>query len=431
MENQKKHPEYQYLDLVKDIIENGSDKPVFFTPEVLEEYKKKGEEAPFIRSVFGRQIRFNLNEGFPLLTTKKVFLKGIIHELLWFLKGDSNIKYLVDNKVKIWDEWAWKRYHKHCLENCPEKDMDQASFIEKLRELPADDPFVVEWGDLITIYGRMWRRWPASDGREIDQLGWVIEGLKDKPFRKSYVVSAWNPDFIYAMASKGNVNEVPPFCHTMFQFSVTDGNKLNLGMYQRSADVFLGVPFNIASYALLLQMVAQVTGLEVGEYVHTFGDVHSYSNHFDQVKEQLSREPRPFPTIKINPEVKNIDDFKFEDFEIVPVLLGSIDPLLLTDIFSTYFSRENCIFIFSSDLSHYENYTTAAMLDNATIDTILNLDINHPEYLNACGKNSLLLAMSLALKHGMQISLLDKRTSGDTTGNKDSVVGYSSLIIHK
>lgn len=317
MENQKKHPEYQYLDLVKDIIENGSDKPVFFTPEVLEEYKKKGEEAPFIRSVFGRQIKFNLNEGFPLLTTKKVFLRGIIHELLWFLKGDSNIKYLVDNKVKIWDEWAWKAYHKHCLANCPEDDLDQPSFIEKLRELPADDPFVAKWGDLITIYGRMWRRWPASDGREIDQLGWVIDGLKDKPFRKSYVVSAWNPDFIYAMASKGNVNEVPPFCHTMFQFGVTDGNKLNLGMYQRSADVFLGVPFNIASYALLLRMVAQVTGLEVGEYVHTFGDVHSYSNHFDQVKEQLSREPKPFPTIKINPEVKNIDDFKFEDFEIV------------------------------------------------------------------------------------------------------------------
>jgi len=316
MENQKKHPEYQYLDLVKDIIENGSDKEVFFTPEVLAEYEKKGEKAPFIRSVFGRQIRFNLKEGFPLLTTKKVFLRGIIHELLWFLKGDSNIKYLVDNGVKIWDEWAWKRYHKHCLENCPKEDMDQASFIEKLKSLPAEDPFVVKWGDLITIYGRMWRRWPASDGREIDQLGWVIEGLKSKPFRKSYVVSAWNPDFIYAMASKGNVNEVPPFCHTMFQFNVTEGKKLNLGMYQRSADVFLGVPFNIASYALLLMMVAQVTGLEVGEYVHTFGDVHSYSNHFDQVKEQLSREPKPFPTMKINPEIKNIDDFKFEDFEI-------------------------------------------------------------------------------------------------------------------
>lgn len=316
MENQKKHPEYQYLDLLKEIIERGSDKELFFTPEVLAEYEKKGEKPPFIRSVFGRQIHFDLSEGFPLLTTKKVFFRGILHELIWFLKGDTNIKYLVDNDVHIWDEWAWKRYHKHCLEKEPEKDMEQKDFIAKIKELSASDPFVKEWGDLIMVYGRMWRRWPASDGREIDQLGWVIEGLKTKPFRKSYVVSAWNPDFIYAMASKGNANEVPPFCHTMFQFSVTEGDKLNLGMYQRSADVFLGVPFNIASYALLLQMVAQVTGLRAGEFVHTFGDVHSYSNHFDQVEEQLSREPKPFPTVKINLEIKNIDDFKFEDFTL-------------------------------------------------------------------------------------------------------------------
>ncbi len=312
----KKHPEYQYLDLLKEIIENGSDKELFFTPEVLAEYEKKGEKPPYIRSVFGRQIRFDLREGFPLLTTKKVFFRGILHELIWFLKGDTNVKYLVDNDVHIWDEWAWKRYHKHCLEEEPEKDMEQKDFIAKIKELPADDLFVKEWGDLIMVYGKMWRRWPASDGREIDQLGWVIDGLKTKPFRKSYVVSAWNPDFIYAMASKGNANEVPPFCHTMFQFSVTHGNRLNLGMYQRSADVFLGVPFNIASYALLLLMVAQVTGLEPGEFVHTFGDVHSYSNHFDQVREQLSREPYPFPTIKLNPEIKNINDFKFEDINL-------------------------------------------------------------------------------------------------------------------
>jgi thymidylate synthase len=256
-----------------------------------------------------------------LLTTKKVFFRGILHELLWFLKGDTNIKYLVDNNVHIWDEWAWKRYHKHCLEREPKKDMEQKDFIGKIRELPASDPFVKEWGDLIVVYGRMWRRWPASDGREIDQLGWVIEGLKSKPFRKSYVVSAWNPDFIYTMASKGNANEVPPFCHTMFQFAVTHGNKLNLGMYQRSADIFLGVPFNIASYSLLLLMVAQVTGLKAGEFVHTFGDVHSYSNHLDQVKEQLSREPKPFPTVKLNPDIKSIDDFKFED-----VTLENYDP---------------------------------------------------------------------------------------------------------
>lgn len=312
----KKHPEYQYLDLLKDIIDNGSDKPVFFTPEVLAEYKKKDEQPPFIRSVFGHQIRFDINKGFPLLTTKKVFLKGIIHELLWFLSGSSNIKYLVDNDVHIWDEWAWKRYHKWALENDKSKDMSQEDFILKIKQEDKDSEFVKKWGDLITIYGKMWRRWPASDGREIDQLGWVIEGLKDKPFRKSYVVSAWNPDFIYAMASEGNKNEVPPFCHTMYQFAVTEENKLNLGLYQRSADSFLGVPFNIASYAMLLKMIAQVTNLKVGEFVHTFGDVHIYSNHFEAVKEQLSREPKDWPKLKLNPEIKNINDFKFDDFEV-------------------------------------------------------------------------------------------------------------------
>ena len=310
-----KHPEYQYLDLLTDIKDNGSDKPLFFTPEVLEEYKKKGEEPPVIRSVFGREMRFDLSQGFPLLTTKKVFSRGIIHELLWFLSGSSNIKYLADNDVHIWDEWAWKRYHKASLAGNGMPYMSQQDFIAKLKAESADSEFVKQWGDLITIYGRMWRRWPASDGREIDQLGWVIEGLKAKPYRKSYVISAWNPDFIYAMASKGNVNEVPPFCHTTFQFAVTNG-KLNCGLYQRSADSFLGVPFNIASYSLLLYMVAHVTGLEVGEFVHFFGDVHIYSNHFDAVNEQLSREPKPWPTLKLNPDIKNIDDFKFEDITI-------------------------------------------------------------------------------------------------------------------
>ncbi len=314
---EKKHPEYQYLNLLQDILDNGSDKEVFFNQEVRDQYAAKGEQPPFIRSVFGRQIRFDLSKGLPVLTTKKVFMRGIIEELLWFLSGSSNIKYLVDHDVHIWDEWAWKHYHMHCVKNDRGNDLEQKEFIAKLKSLPADDPFVVKWGDLVTIYGRMWRRWPASDGREIDQLGWVIQGLKDKPFRKSYVVSAWNPDFIYAMASEKNKSQVPPFCHTTFQFAVTDGNKLNLGLYQRSADSFLGVPFNIASYALLLLMVAQVTGLEPGEFVHSFGDVHIYSNHFDAVNEQLSREPFAFPTVKLNPEIKNIDDFKFEDIELV------------------------------------------------------------------------------------------------------------------
>ena len=311
----KNHPEYQYLNLLKDILENGSDKELFFNDVILKQYAKKGEKPPFIRSVFGRQIRFDLTKGFPLLTTKKTFWRGIVVELLWFLSGSSNIKSLIDQNMHIWDEWAYKHYCMDYEKNNAKIDMKQEEFINKLKDLPADDPFVEKWGDIISIYGRMWRKWPASDGRKIDQIAWVIDGLKKKPFRKSYVVSAWNPDFIYEMASEGQKSHVPPFCHTMFQFNVTN-NKLNLGMYQRSADSFLGVPFNIASYALLLLMVSQIVGIEPGEFVHTFGDVHIYSNHFDAVKEQLKREPYPFPTVKLNPNIKDIDEFKLEDITL-------------------------------------------------------------------------------------------------------------------
>lgn len=312
----KNHPEYQYLNLMADVMTNGHDKPLFFNQVVLDEYAARGEEPPVIRSVFGRQIRFNLSDGFPLLTTKKTFWRGITTELLWFLSGSSNIKPLVDANNHIWDEWAWKHHHMWAVENAPDQDMDQAAFIKKLTELSAADPFVQKWGDIITIYGRMWRKWPAKDGRAIDQLAWAIEGLKKRPERKSYVVSAWNPDFIYEMASEGQHSQVPPFCHTMFQFQVA-GGKLNLGLYQRSGDLFLGVPFNIASYALLLQMVSQVVAIPAGEFVHTFGDVHLYSNHMEQVKEQLSRKPLSFPKVKLNPAIKNIDDFKLEDIELL------------------------------------------------------------------------------------------------------------------
>lgn len=312
----KKHPEYQYLDLCQDILDNGADKELFFDDVVLEEYKRKGETPPFIRSLFGRQIRFDLSEGFPLLTTKKTFWRGIITELLWFLSGDSNIRPLLDVNNHIWDEWAFKHYQIWLAENPDGEVLTQEEFIDKLSTLPADDPFVLKWGDLITIYGRMWRRWPAKDGREIDQLAWAIAGLKKKPDRKSYVISAWNPDFIYEMASEGQKSHVPPFCHTMFQFQVANG-KLNLGLYQRSGDLFLGVPFNIASYALLLKMVSQVVGIPAGEFVHTFGDVHIYSNHFDQVKEQLTRKPLPFSELKLNPAINDIDDFKLEDIELI------------------------------------------------------------------------------------------------------------------
>ncbi len=309
--------EYQYLDLLKDILKNGVDKPVFNNPGVT------------IKSVFGRQIRFDLSKGFPLLTTKKVFLRGIIQELLWFLKGDSNIKYLLDCDVHIWDEWAYRRFKEARnlkfkithpsfggknlkLKKYFETIKTQEEFIAKLKELPADDKFVQEWGDLGNVYGVQWRKWKTSDGRLIDQLGWVIKELKTTPFRKSIVVSAWNPEFIYEMALPGKSMALPP-CHTLYQFNVNSG-RLSLQLYQRSADSFLGVPFNIASYALFTMMIAQVVGLKPGEFVHTFGDVHIYSNHIVQVKEQLKRKPRPFPVMKINPKVKDIDKFKIEDF---------------------------------------------------------------------------------------------------------------------
>lgn len=321
----KQHPEHQYLALCQDILDNGADKELFFNEIVLEEYRQKGEKPPFIRSVFGRQMRFDLSEGFPLLTTKKTFWRGITTELLWFLSGTSNIKPLIDQKNHIWDEWAWKHYQMWSDEKA---FASQDEFIQHLKDLPADDPFVVKWADLITIYGRMWRRWPAKDGREIDQLAWAINGLKTKPDRKSYVVSAWNPDFIYEMASEGQKSHVPPFCHTMFQFQVANG-KLNLGLYQRSGDLFLGVPFNIASYSLLLLMVSQVTKIPPGEFVHTLGDVHIYSNHFDQVKEQIGRTPYPFPTVRLNPGVADIDSFTLEDivlenYEAHPALRAEI-----------------------------------------------------------------------------------------------------------
>ena len=225
-----------------------------------------------IRSVFGYQMRFDLSEGFPMVTTKKLHLRSIIHELLWFLKGETNIAYLKENGVRIWDEWA------------------------------------DENGNLGPVYGYQWRSWPAPNGESIDQISRLIEGIKNNPNSRRHIVSAWNPAFVDDMA-------LPP-CHCLFQFYVADG-KLSCQLYQRSADVFLGVPFNISSYALLTMMIAQVCDLELGEFVHSFGDVHIYSNHFDQVKEQLTRDPRPLPQMIINPDVKNLFDFKFDDFEVV------------------------------------------------------------------------------------------------------------------
>ncbi|MBD5296640.1 MAG: thymidylate synthase [Bacteroides sp.] len=247
----------QYLELLNHIMTDGTD--------------KGDRTGTGTRSVFGYQMRFDLADGFPLLTTKKLHLKSIIHELLWFLKGDTNVKYLQENGVRIWNEWA------------------------------------DENGDLGHVYGYQWRSWPDYDGGFIDQISNVVDTIKNNPDSRRIIVSAWNVADIDRM-------KLPP-CHALFQFYVADG-RLSLQLYQRSADSFLGVPFNIASYALLLQMMAQVTGLKAGEFIHTLGDAHIYSNHFEQVKTQLQREPRKLPRMVINPEVKDIFGFKFEDFSL-------------------------------------------------------------------------------------------------------------------
>ena len=248
----------QYHDLLRHIVDNGT--------------KKEDRTGTGTKSVFGYQMRFDLNKGFPCITTKKLHLRSIIIELLWFLQGDTNVKYLQDNKVKIWDEWA------------------------------------DENGDLGPVYGHQWRSWPDGKGGTIDQITKLVDAIKNNPDSRRHLISAWNVADVDNMA-------LPP-CHTMFQFYVADG-KLSCQLYQRSADTFLGVPFNIASYALLTMMLAQVCDLEVGDFVHTFGDAHIYSNHFEQVELQLSREFKELPTMKINPNVKNIFEFKYEDFELI------------------------------------------------------------------------------------------------------------------
>ncbi len=273
----------QYLELCEHVLEKG----IF----------KEDRTNTGVYSTFGYQMRFDLQDGFPLVTTKKVHLKSIIIELLWFLKGDTNIKYLVDNGVRIWNEWPYVKYQ-NSLEYQGETMKD---FTEKIRE---SDEFAAKWGDLGPVYGKQWR-----DFFGVDQIVNIIEEIKVNPNSRRLIVNAWNPAQIDEMA-------LPP-CHAFFQFYVSGDNRLSLQLYQRSADVFLGVPFNIASYSLLLMMVAQACDLEVGEFVHTLGDTHIYSNHVDQVKLQLSREPYKLPQMKLNPEIKNIFDFKYDDFELV------------------------------------------------------------------------------------------------------------------
>lgn len=258
------------------------------------------------RSIFGYQMRFDLSEGFPLLTTKRVFLKGVIHELLWFLAGDTNIKYLVDNGVHIWDNDAYRFYK----ELCAKQGVEPISMEEFLVAAQQQTPSPIDgyaYGNLNHVYGYQWRSWGKPDGSAIDQIKQVIDTIKNNPDSRRMIVSAWNVADVEDMA-------LPP-CHVLFQFYVADG-KLSCQLYQRSADTFLGVPFNIASYALLTMMIAQECGLQAGEFVHTLGDTHLYLNHMEQVDEQLSRTPRTLPTMRLNPDVKSVFDFKYEDFTL-------------------------------------------------------------------------------------------------------------------
>lgn len=271
-----------YLDLCRHVMKHGS--------------FKMDRTGTGTKSVFGYQMRYDLAEGFPLLTTKKVHLKSIIHELLWFINGDTNIKYLVDHDVRIWNEWPYRTFTQS-------SDYQGESMDEYVEKIKTNLKFAEKHGDLGPVYGAQWRKFNG-----VDQLQYILDEIKNNPDSRRMILSAWNPAEIKNMA-------LPP-CHTLIQFYVRD-SKLSLQLYQRSADIFLGVPFNIASYALLLMMVAQVTNLEVGEFVHTLGDAHIYSNHFDQIELQLSREVRKRPTMKINPNVKSLFDFRYEDFELL------------------------------------------------------------------------------------------------------------------
>lgn len=288
----------QYLDLLRDIKTNGIKKP-----------NRTGTDQI---GVFGRQLRFDLSQGFPAMTTKKLFIRGIIHELIWFLAGSTNIKYLVDNDVHIWDEWPYRHYLMEQDQPVPDSNSEKwnLGIKEFTEQIKNDAEFAKKWGELGPVYGYQWRKWPTPDGRHIDQIANAIDLIKNNPTSRRIIVSAWNTADIEEMSKAG----IPP-CHLLFQFYVAEG-KLSCQMYQRSADTFLGVPFNIASYSLLTMMIAHVTGLEPGEFVHTFGDTHLYVNHLGQVDLQLSREPKKLPTMWINPKVKSIDDFKYEDFKL-------------------------------------------------------------------------------------------------------------------
>ncbi|MCL4415328.1 MAG: thymidylate synthase [Actinobacteria bacterium] len=304
----KKHQEYQYLNLLEDVLKNG----------VVNIDRGTGVKSI---SVFGRQCRYDLSKEFPLLTTKKVYWNGVLHELYWFMSGQSNIKYLVDNNVKIWDDYPYKMYLKKTK---GQKQLTKDEFIEKIR---LSNSFANKWGNLPRIYGELWRRWPTKRKKTVDQLRWAINELKEDPYARNAIVTSWNPEYLYKMADIRDTSHFP-ICHNMYQVSVKDG-KLSLQLYQRSADLFLGVPFNIASYSLLVLVLAKVLGYKPGEFVHTYGDAHIYENHIPQVKEQLKRKPRPFPKVTIDKSVKDIDGFlpkhvTLTGYDPHPILTGEL-----------------------------------------------------------------------------------------------------------
>lgn len=295
----EKHPEYQYLTILKDLLERGDRK-----------VDQGTGDASY--SLFGGQMRFDLSKGLPLLTTKKVYWKGVLEELYWFMSGQSNIRYLVEKNVHIWDDYPYRIYNIQNKGNKQAKKYTKEEFVEKILN---DKAFAKKWGELPNIYGVMWRRWPTRTKRTIDQLKWAVDEIKKDPNAHNAIVTSWNPEYLYTMAERKDTSYFP-ICHNMFQINVIN-NKLCLHLYQRSADIFLGVPFNIASYALLTMVLAKILGYEPGDFVHSFGDVHIYEKHLEQAKEQLKRKPKPFPEVKISNKAKSLDSFRPEHVELV------------------------------------------------------------------------------------------------------------------
>ena len=308
MSRANRHPEYQYLDIGREILKDG-----------IKQVDRGTGVATY--SLFGKKSEYDLENSFPLLTTKKVYWNGVIQELYWFFSGQTNIKYLVDHNTHIWDDYPYKIY---CEKN-PKAKITKEEFINKIKN---DSKFAKKWGELPRIYGEMWRKWPTrKKGKTIDQLQWVVDELRADPNAHNAIVTSWNPEFLYTMADKEDASRFP-ICHNMYQLSNRDG-KLDLLLYQRSCDYFLGVPFNIASYALLCVVLAKILKLKPGKFIHVYGDIHIYENHIEQVKEELKRKPKPFPKVEIKGKLKELSDFKPEmvvlkDYDSAPMIKAEL-----------------------------------------------------------------------------------------------------------